>query len=309
MALKDETLIIFDGACGTTLQTMNVPPSAWQGNQGCNELLNITAPEHIVDLHKRFFKAGACAVETNTFGASSIVLAEYDLQDKVKEINFAAVENAKKAINSLDDNTKDRYIIGSVGPTTKLPTLGHISPKGLALAVKEQLVALLEAGVDALIIETCQDMLQLKVCLVTSFELLESINSQIPVFCSVTFEKQGTMLLGTDIAAVCTTIAPFPVFSLGLNCATGPNDMISHIQYLAKYWPGRISCIPNQGMPVVKNGQTHYPLTPEEYSENMLKFVTEYGVSIIGGCCGTSPDHIAQVSKTLENITPQRMAL
>lgn len=309
MALKDEKLIIFDGACGTTLQTMNVPLSSWDGNQGCNELLNTTAPEFIIDLHKQFLEAGACAIETNTFGASSIVLAEYNLQDKVKEINFAAVENAKKAIDLLEDKSRKRYIIGSVGPTTKLPTLGHISPKDLSLAVKEQIIALLEAGVDALIIETCQDMLQLKTSLVACFELLGSVESEIPVFCSVTFEKQGTMLLGTDVAAVCATIAPFPVFSLGLNCATGPNDMVSHIHYLAKHWPGRISCIPNQGMPVVKDGQTHYPLSPVEYSEHMLKFVTEYGVSIIGGCCGTSPEHIAQVSRTLENITPQRMAL
>ncbi len=308
MALIDEKLIIFDGACGTTLQTMNIPSSSWEGNQGCNELLNITAPEYIIDLHKQFLDAGAFVIETNTFGASSIVLAEYNLQDKVREINFAAVENAKKAIDSLEDNTRKRYIIGSVGPTTKLPTLGHISPKDLSESIKEQLIALLEAGVDALIIETCQDMLQLKTSLVACFELLESVKSKVPVFCSVTFEKQGTMLLGTDIAAVCATIAPFPIFSLGLNCATGPNDMVSHIQYLTKHWQGRISCIPNQGMPVVKDGQTHYPLSPKEYSEYMLKFVTEYGVSVVGGCCGTSPEHIAQVSKTLENITPQRIA-
>ena len=308
MTLANESLIIFDGACGTTLQTMNIPLHIWEGKQGCNEQLNLSGPEFIINLHQQFLEAGAMAIETNTFGASSIVLAEYGLEDKVREINFAAVNNARKAISNLKDNDRPRYVIGSVGPTTKLPTLGHITPEQLKISLKEQISALLEAGVDALIIETCQDMLQLKTALICTFELVEAIDLNIPIFCSATFEKQGTMLLGTDIGAVCATIAPFPVFSLGLNCATGPDDMVSHIQYLAKHWQGRISCIPNQGMPQVKEGQTFYPMGPEEYSEHMLKFVTEYGVSIVGGCCGTSPAHIAQVAKTLKNVKPDRIA-
>ncbi len=308
MTLYDENLIIFDGACGTTLQSMNIPQHVWQGKAGCNELLNLSGPEFIVNLHQQFLEAGAMAVETNTFGASSIVLAEYGLENKVREINFAAVENARKAIANIKNNNYPKYIVGSVGPTTKLPTLGHITPAELKNSLREQIKALLEAGVDALIIETCQDMLQLKTALVSCFELLDASSSKIPVLCSVTFEQQGTMLLGTDIAAVCATISPFPVFSLGLNCATGPNDMISHIQYLAKHWPGRISCIPNQGMPQVKDGQTFYPMSPEKYSEYMLKFVTEYGVSIVGGCCGTSAAHIARVAETLKNVKPNRIA-
>ena len=307
MSFVDESLLIFDGACGTTLQTMDIPLTAWDTIQGCNEYLNISAPEHIIDLHSQFLRSGAMVIETNTFGASSIVLGEYGLQDKVKEINIAAVENARKAIKNLDpSDTTPRYIVGSVGPTTKLPTLGHITPKELATSLKEQIITLIDAGVDALIIETCQDMLQLKSVLVAAFEILDMHPQSVPVLCSVTIEKQGTMLLGTDIGAVCATLAPFPILSLGLNCATGPADMVSHIQYLSKNWTKRISCIPNQGMPEVRNGATYYPLSAEEYSKNMLNFVTEYGVSIVGGCCGTSPDHIAQLARTLKDVEPQR---
>lgn len=308
MAFADETLLIFDGACGTTLQTMDIQPASWIDKQGCNEYLNISAPEYIIDLHKQFLEAGATAIETNTFGSSSIVLAEYGLEDKVRELNFAAVENARKAISQLADN-RQRYVIGSVGPTTKLPSLGHITPKELSLSIREQIISLLDAGVDAIIIETCQDLLQLKTSLICCFEILEQQNKEIPVLSSVTFEKQGTMLLGTDIAAVCATIAPFPVFSLGLNCATGPTDMAPHIKYLTKHWHKRISCIPNQGMPIVKEGKTFYPLTPEEYGLNMLKFVEEYGVSIVGGCCGTAPQHTAKLAQTLKNAIPKRISL
>ncbi|MGL1932874.1 MAG: homocysteine S-methyltransferase family protein [Desulfotalea sp.] len=305
MAFTNEPLLIFDGACGTTLQTMNIKADSWLDKQGCNEYLNISSPEYIIDLHKQFLDAGAMAIETNTFGSSSIVLSEYGLEDKVRELNFAAVENAKKAI-SRSDSDRPRYIIGSVGPTTKLPSLGHISPTKLSESIREQIIALLDAGVDALIVETCQDLLQLKTSLITCFDVLEKHTNKVPVLSSVTFEKQGTMLLGTDIGAVCATISPFPVFSLGLNCATGPTDMISHIKYLSQHWDKRISCIPNQGMPVVKDGQTHYPLSPEDYGLNMLKFVEEYGISIVGGCCGTSPKHTAQLAKTLKNAIPNR---
>ncbi|HIP38832.1 MAG TPA: 5-methyltetrahydrofolate--homocysteine methyltransferase, partial [Desulfocapsa sulfexigens] len=190
------------------------------------------------------------------------------------------------------------------GPTTKLPILGHISPQDLTATVTEQMESLLEAGVDALIVETSQDLLQIKTVLIACFELLDKLSIDIPVLASVTFEQQGTMLVGTDIAAVCATFAPFPVFSLGLNCATGPTDMEPHIDYLCKHWKKRVSCIPNQGMPEVVDGKTHYPMTPEEYGHHMHNFVTKKGVSIVGGCCGTSPDHIRGLVKALESAVP-----
>ncbi len=307
MAFIDETLLIFDGACGTTIQSMNLPDSAWQGIDGCNEYLNISSPEAIFALHSGFLEAGAMVIETNTFGASSLVLSEYGLEDKVAEINQTAVEIAKKAIASCSRKDRHHYIAGSVGPTTKLPILGHIEPGALAETVKEQMRALVSAGVDCLIVETCQDLLQVKTVLVACFELLEELGRQdLPVLSSVTFEQQGTMLVGSDISAVCTTIAPFPVFSLGLNCATGPTDMESHIHYLSRNWSKRISCIPNQGMPEVRDGKTIYPLSPEDYGQHMLDFVSRYGVSIVGGCCGTSPAHIKALAETLDGVLPAR---
>ncbi len=305
MTFSEQPLLIFDGACGTTLQTMDIDPAVWDNLDGCNEYLNISAPEVITELHRKFLSAGAMVVETNTFGASSVVLAEYGLENRVDELNRAAVANAKKAVAEFSTKEQPRYIAGSIGPTTKLPILGHISPQDLAATVTEQMRSLLDAGVDALIIETCQDLLQIKTVLVACFDLLDTLGvKEMPVLASVTFEQQGTMLVGTDISAVCATIAPFPVFSLGLNCATGPTDMEPHIDYLCHNWKKRISCIPNQGMPEVVNGKTHYPLTPLEYGQHMYDFVTQKGVSIVGGCCGTSPEHIKGLVAALENAVP-----
>ncbi len=304
MAFQDEQLLVFDGGCGTTLQSMGLPQSTWGSREGCNEYLNISSPKTIIKLHTLFLEAGATVIETNTFGASSIVLSEYGLENRVKEINEAAVDNARKALSSFNNSPIKRYIAGSVGPTTKLPVLGHIEPDVLSRSIKEQVSVLVDCGVDAIIIETCQDLLQVKTSLVSCFELLEEKNVSLPILCSVTFEPTGTMLVGTDIGAVCTTIAPFPVFSLGLNCATGPVDMFKHIHYLRNNWNKRISCIPNQGMPEVIDGETSYPMTPEQFSQHMLKLVSEENVSIVGGCCGTSPAHIQALSRTLTGVIP-----
>lgn len=300
MNFDDEKILLFDGACGTNLQEMTIPDAAWQGCEGCNELLNLTSPETIVALHESFLEAGSMVIETNTFGANSIVLAEYDLAEKTIEINRAAVANARAAIG----NRSHCYIAGSIGPTTKLPSLGHISVDALAESLREQMAALVEAGVDALMIETCQDLLQVKTAVVASFEVLEETGRDIPVLVSVTMERQGTMLVGSDIAAICATLEPFPLYSLGLNCATGPADMVSHIRYLGHNWPGRISCMPNQGLPGVVDGKTFYPMTPEEFVNSMRKFIEIDGVSIIGGCCGTTPEHIRQLAAACKSLSP-----
>ncbi len=300
MRPHDHEVLILDGACGTNLQEMNIPISAWEGKEGCNELLNLTAPEKIIELHAGFVEAGAMVIETNTFGATRIVLEEYGLQDQVAAINRAGVENARKAIGGKAHT----YIAGSVGPGTKLPSLGHISVEALARAHEEQIRALALAGVDLIIIETCQDLLQIKTAMTTCFATLESLGLDIPVMASVTIERTGTMLVGTDIAAAAVTFEPYPLFSFGLNCATGPTDMESHIRYLSQNWPGRISCVPNQGMPEVVNGKTCYPLNPEAYAREMKRFVTDYGVSVVGGCCGTTPAHIKHLVKTLAGVKP-----
>ena len=300
MKPNDHEVLILDGSCGTNLQEMNIPPAAWQGKDGCNELLNITAPETIIALHSGFVEAGAMVIETNTFGASRIVLEEYGLEDQVEAINRAGVSNARRAINGKANT----YIAGSIGPGTKLPSLGHISVEAMTRAYEEQIRALLAEGVDMLIIETCQDLLQIKTAMTTCFSTLDTMGLQVPVMASVTIERTGTMLVGTDIAAAAVTFEPYPIFSFGLNCATGPNDMESHIRYLSRNWPGRISCVPNQGLPEVVAGKTCYPLSPEIYARQMKRFVSEYGVSVAGGCCGTTPAHIQEMVKTLAGVKP-----
>jgi len=298
LELKDVDLIVFDGACGTNLQQQDIPTSAWRECEGCNELLNLTAPDTIVQLHSSFVEAGAMVLETNTFGATGLVLAAYVLADRVAEINHAAVENARKAIHGKPGC----FVAGAIGPTTKLVSLGHIERDALAATYGEQMHALLEAGVDCLILETCQDLLQVKTGVVTALEQMEETGREVPLLVSVTVERTGTMLVGSDVASVCATLEPFPIFSLGLNCATGPEDMESHIRYLSEQWPHRVSCIPNQGLPEVIDGQTVYKMGPAEYARHMRSFVEEYGVSIVGGCCGTTPEHIRALVEELKGL-------
>lgn len=299
--ISDIPLLIFDGGFGTTMQDKEVPDTAWDHYEGCNEYLNLSAPDLVSAVHREFLEAGAQVVETNTFGASRIVLAEYALEERVREINRAAVANARSAMRGVDG---PRFVAGSIGPTTKLPSLGHIPVDDLRAAVLEQATVLLEAGVDMLLLETCQDLLQLKTALIAVFESIERTNAPTPVMVSVTMERTGTMLVGTDIGAVVATLEPFPILSLGLNCATGPADMESHIRYLSQQWPGRISCMPNQGMPEMLHGRTHYPMTPDEFTTHMRRFVERYGVSVVGGCCGTSPAHIRALARTMQGVVP-----
>ncbi|MCL1980050.1 MAG: homocysteine S-methyltransferase family protein [Proteobacteria bacterium] len=300
MRLHDHQVLILDGACGTNLQEMDIPASAWEGREGCNELLNLTAPETIIALHTSFVEAGAMVLETNTFGANRIVLSEYGLADQVEAINRAGVQNARAAIGGKPGI----YVAGSIGPGTKLPSLGHITVDELALAYEEQIRALAAAEVDALIVETCQDLLQIKTALTTCFDTLKSLGMDLPVMASVTIERTGTMLVGTDMAAAAVTFEPYPLFSFGLNCATGPLDMESHIRYLSRNWPGRISCVPNQGLPEIVDGKTCYSLKPAAYAREMKRLVSEYGVSVVGGCCGTTPAHIRELVHALDGVQP-----
>ena len=303
MSLFDEPVLIFDGACGTNLQRLSLPPSAWGGYEGCNEYLNLSAPEAIAELHASFLAAGATVLETNTFGANSVVLAEYGLEGRTEAINRAAVDTARAAIARHGGRA---YAAGSVGPTTKLPSLGHISEREMARAYGVQVRALVEAGVDLLVLETCQDLLQVKIALVSCFEEMERLGRDVPVLVSLTVESTGTMLVGTDVAAAAAAIEPFPVFSLGLNCATGPEGMRSHIRYLGRHWPGRISCMPNAGIPHVVGGETIYPLSPEAFAAEVTSFVAEDGVSLVGGCCGTTPEHIRRLAESLATVRPAR---
>ena len=298
--LTDNDLIVFDGACGTTLQLRDIPDAAWDGHEGCNEYLNLSSPDVIRAMHRAFVAAGAEVLETNTFGATRFVLSEYGLQDRVTEINAAAVAHARAALEGADCGA----VAGSVGPGTKLAALGHIGVAELTAAYREQMQALVQAGVDCLIIETCQDPLQIKTAVVTALAVCREAGREVPILVSVTVEQTGTLLAGSDIAAVAVMLEPFPIFSLGLNCATGPAEMESHIRYLAQKWPCRISCIPNQGLPEVVDGRTRYPMSPRDFAAHMLSFVKDYGVSIVGGCCGTTPEHIRALAVALRDVRP-----
>lgn len=292
-----DRLLVMDGATGTNLQNMDIPDEVWEGKEGCNEWLNLAYPDVIVKLHQDFIQAGSQAIETNTFGANRLTLAEYGLEDKVNDINFAAVFNARKAALELGAPT---YVIGSMGPGTKLPTLGQVELDDLIFALCEQARALIVAGADAIIIETSQDLEQVKTAVRSVFQVMR-YTKHIPLMVSVTMENTGTMLLGTDIAAVAATLEPLPVSSLGLNCATGPNEMESHIRYLKENWNRPISCMPNQGLPEIIDGKTVYNLSPEAFAAKMLYFVETYGIRIVGGCCGTTPAHIQALTDVLKN--------
>ncbi|MBW4493881.1 MAG: methionine synthase [Oscillatoria princeps RMCB-10] len=301
----DRPVIVFDGAMGTNLQTQNLTADDFGGKEyeGCNEYLVHTKPEAVEKVHRGFFEAGADVIETDTFGGTSIVLAEYDLADQAYELNKTAAALAKRIAAEYSTPEKPRFVAGSMGPGTKLPTLGHIDYDTLKAAFAEQASGLYDGGADLLLVETCQDVLQIKAALNAIEEVFQQKGSRIPIMVSVTMETTGTMLVGSDISAVVAILEPYPIDILGLNCATGPDRMSEHIRYLSQHSPFVVSCIPNAGLPENVGGQAHYRLTPMELRMSLMHFVEDLGVQVIGGCCGTRPAHIeqlAEISKTLQ---------
>ena len=292
-------VFLMDGAMGTQIQGKAIPASAWEGREGCNELLNVTAPEIIRSIHESYFEAGCDAVETNSFGASAITLGEYQLSERAREINRAAARVAREAAARFAAPDHPRYVVGSIGPGTRLPTLGQVGFDDLCAALREQMEGLIEGGADALLLETCQDLLQIKAGLVAYDQVVGRAHST-PIYVSVTVEQTGTLLIGSSIAAVVATLSPFPIDILGLNCATGPEAMRIHLDYLAANWPGFLACMPNAGLPVMKGGQVHYPLGPEEFAAKLAALARETGLNVVGGCCGTTPDHLRAVRKALD---------
>ncbi len=300
----EKPLIIFDGGTGTSFQNLNLTADDFGGKEleGCNENLVLSSPEVVEKVHKSFLEAGCHVIETNTFGASSIVLDEYDIADKAYEINKNAAFIAKKAAAKYSSVDKPRFVAGSIGPTTKLPTLGHIDFDELKQSYKEQIYGLIDGGVDLLLIETCQDVLQIKSALLASKEILESKNIDLSLMVSITMETTGTMLVGSDIASALTILEPFNIDILGLNCATGPEQMKDHIKYLSENSPFAISCIPNAGLPENIGGVAHYRLKPIELKMQLMNFIYDFNVQLIGGCCGTTPEHIKYLSSIIDEI-------
>jgi 5-methyltetrahydrofolate--homocysteine methyltransferase len=300
----ERPVLVFDGAMGTNLQVQNLTAEDFGGAQyeGCNEYLVHTKPEAVEKVHRGFLEAGADVIETDTFGGTSITLGEFDLADKAYYLNKTAAELAKRVATEYSTPEKPRFVAGSMGPGTKLPTLGHIDFDTLKNAFVEQAEGLYDGGTDLFIVETCQDVLQIKAALNAIEEVLEKKRNRIPIMVSITMEDFGTMLVGSEIDAALTILEPYPIDILGLNCATGPDLMKPHIKYLSENSPFVVSCIPNAGLPENIGGQAHYKLTPLELKMALMHFVEDLGVQILGGCCGTRPAHIqalAEIAKTL----------
>ncbi len=301
-----ERVILLDGAMGTQVQSRDLDIERdYLGCENCTEILNRSRPDLIRDIHLVYLEAGADAVETNTFGGSPITLGEFGLEDEAFEINRRAAELAREAVAIAGErfgSDRERFVLGSIGPGTKLPSLGHIEYQPLEDAYAVQAGGLLAGGVDALLIETCQDTLQVKAAINGCRRALAEAGSDAPVLVQVTVETTGTMLVGADIAAAATVIEGHGIPLLGLNCATGPQEMSEHVRWLGENWPGLISVVPNAGLPEVVDGAPHYPLAPKELSDWLERFIVEDGVNMIGGCCGTTAEHIAALDAMLRRL-------
>ncbi|MGA9408046.1 MAG: methionine synthase [Bacteroidota bacterium] len=306
--LLQEKIIVFDGAMGTNIQAQNLSADDFGGEHfnGCNEYLVVTKPSAVEKVHADFLSAGVDVIETDSFGSASIVLAEYNLHTRAYELNFKAAELAKNVAQQFSTPSHPRFVAGSIGPTTKLPSLGHISFAEMSKSYYEQAFGLVEGGADLLIVETCQDLLQTKSALAAIFNYFLEKKIRVPVIASITIETMGTMLMGTEIGAALTALEPFDIDVVGLNCATGPKEMSDNIRYLCSASPFPVSCIPNAGLPENVGGHAHYHLTPEEFVQYLSHFVKNLGVSIVGGCCGTRPEHLQQLVTAVGNLSPKK---
>jgi len=303
-----ERVLVFDGATGTNLQLMDLSPEDFGGEHlaGCNEVLVATKPDAIDRLHRSFLEVGCDVVETDTFGSFSIVLAEYGLEHRATELSRTATDIARRAADAYSTPGKPRFVAGSIGPGTKFPTLGQIPYADLRASYVDQARAILEGGADLFIIETMFDLLGAKAAINACRLAMAEVGRRIPLQVQVTIELTGRMLPGTEIGAALTALEAMQIDVIGLNCATGPQEMGEPLRYLAEHAQIPISCLPNAGLPSVVNGAMHYDLTPEQLADYHYRFVTELGINAVGGCCGTTPAHLAAVIERLGGATPAR---
>jgi 5-methyltetrahydrofolate--homocysteine methyltransferase len=306
LATVRDRVVIFDGAFGTWVQSQGLTADDFGGPEleGCNEHLVASRPDVIRRMHDEFLAVGVDAVETATFGAFPVVLAEYGIPDQTHALNLAAARLAREVASDHSTPDRPRFVIGSVGPGTKLPSLGHIGFAALRDAYVPQLEGLLEGGVDAILVETVQDLLQGKAALLAARQAMERLGVSVPLMVQVTIETTGRMLIGSEIGAALTTFEALRPDVIGLNCATGPAEMVEHVRYLGQHARPFISCLPNAGLPSVVEGRTHYDLTPEALAEAHDRFTAEFGVNIVGGCCGTTPDHLRAVVERIGASRP-----
>ena len=304
----NERVVVFDGAFGTYVQGKDLTADDFGGQhlEGCNELLAITRPDLIAAMHEDFLKVGVDALETATFGSFGTVLTEYGIADRAYEITLAAARIARDVANSFEGDGRPRYVAGSVGPGTKLPSLGHISFSELRDTYEEHARALIEGGVDLLLVETCMDLLQIKAAMQGGRRAMQAMGREVPIQVQVTMETTGRMLVGTEIGAALTALLAMKPAVIGINCATGPAEMQEHLRHLAQHSPIPISVLPNAGLPSVVDGETHYDLTPQQLAEFHRHHVQDLGITVVGGCCGTTPEHLRQVVEAVRNVTPAR---
>ena len=299
-------VLVYDGAMGTNLQKHDLTPEDFWGKEGCNELLVLSRPDVIRSVHASFLEAGCDVIETDSFGSSRIVLAEYELEDRTRELNVAAARLAREVADAYSTAEKPRFVAGSMGPTTKLPSLGHIGYDEMAATYREQADALIEGGVDVLLVETCQDLLQVKIALAACRDAIDAERAKtgrvVALQIQITLEATGTMLLGSEIGAALAVIESFKPDVLGLNCATGPAEMNDAVRYLCQNSTIPVCVQPNAGLPQNEGGHAVYKLTPAELGAYQRRFVVEYGVRVVGGCCGTTPEHLRAVVDALKDV-------
>jgi 5-methyltetrahydrofolate--homocysteine methyltransferase len=304
-----QRVVVADGAMGTMLQAANPTLEDFQNHEGCNEILNVSRPDIVRSVHNEYLAAGVDAVETNTFGANWSNLADYGIEDRIYELAFAGGKIARESADSFSTADKPRFVLGSLGPGTKLPSLGHTTYENLKIAYYTAAKGLSDSGCDALLVETSQDLLQVKAAVNGCRQAINESDRDIMLIAQVTVETTGTMLLGSEIGAALNTLEPMGIDLIGLNCATGPTEMSEHLRYLSKNAKIAISVMPNAGLPVLGANGASYPLGPEELAIALDGFIDEYGISLVGGCCGTTPEHLSAVvskvsGKKIHSRTP-----
>jgi len=308
LELLKEKVIVFDGAMGVSLQAAGLTIDDWGGPQfeNCSENLLYTRPDVVEKVHTSFLNIGCDVIETNSFGGSEVVLTEFGIADKAYDVNKRAAELAKRLANDYSTVEKPRFVAGSIGPGTKLPTLGHITYRDLKDAYREQVRGLFDGGSDVFIVETCQDLLQTKAALAAIFEFFEKNKVRIPVIAQVTIEVFGTMLNGTEIGAALTALEPFPIDVIGMNCGTGPKHMTDSFRHLCENSPLPVSILPNAGLPEVRDGEQYYDESPESFAAQVEHFAKDFGANIVGGCCGTTPEYIKLLVDRVGGMSPKQ---
>jgi 5-methyltetrahydrofolate--homocysteine methyltransferase len=306
--IRDEIkkrVLVLDGAMGTQIQALDIPSSAWEGKEGCNELLNVTLKREIEDIHKNYLSAGADIISTNTFGAIPWVLDDYEIGDRTYELAYEGALRAKRACEEFSTSDKRRFVAGDLGPGTKLPSLGHIDFDEMFEGYRVAVRGLIDGGADLLLLETCQDPLQIKAAILACEDEMEQKGVKLPIMVSVTIELSGTMLIGTDAKTICTILEPFDIFTLGFNCGTGPEQVKRHLKTISELWDRPISIHANAGLPQNRGGVTYYPMSDREFASLQKSFLDFDGVAIVGGCCGTTPKHIEALAKAVKGVTPK----